>query len=452
MIHYLLEDIIDKEIKMNYTLRKNNDRQITLEQISSMYIILILILPAIYKDNIAFFLSLIYFAMISIYEKLKINRIVIRVILPQILLMFIGMITIFSSIYEFERRDMMRDFIYLIGPIIVMINSYYLIIKIKDIYKIIKIFFYSGFIVAIFHMIKVLPQITTVDSVFELRNISLGYDIVTLSLAIFIIFPNLIRINKLIKIGIVATLIGSTIISSSRTSILYLGIILIISIGISFRKKFFWEKSIKVIISTLIILITLFSICYLIGVENQSFMNKVTEIGTDFNKKILRTFEEIKIEEYNDLADINNNWRGYESYRALTYFKEGKIFQKILGYGFGALIPLNLYIELDGLIYNKVPIIHNGYIYILVKYGIIGLALYIIYFINMILYILKSKYIDRNQMSIKYIGISLVTILLLLTYTSNGIYHVKMLLPYLLLLNIIVFYFKQNKNRYLRRE
>ncbi len=55
-----------------------------------------------------------------------------------------------------------------------------------------------------------------------------------------------------------------------------------------------------------------------------------------------------------------------------------------MGHGAGKRIDLGTDFFLDNQYWRYIPVLHNGFLYILVKTGILGLLLYIIYFINII--------------------------------------------------------------------
>ena len=99
-----------------------------------------------------------------------------------------------------------------------------------------------------------------------------------------------------------------------------------------------------------------------------------------FQEKILKTFDELLIDRYTDIVTINTLWRGYESYRGLEDFMNGSFINKIFGNGFGHLIDLKIIQELGDREFRFVPYTHNGYIYILVKFGLIGMFLYFMFF------------------------------------------------------------------------
>lgn len=74
--------------------------------------------------------------------------------------------------------------------------------------------------------------------------------------------------------------------------------------------------------------------------------------------------------------EINENWRGYEAYRALREFNNYTDIEQILGHGFGTTVDVK---DADFLGMRHIPILHNGYMYMLIKSGYLGIALLILW-------------------------------------------------------------------------
>ena len=88
---------------------------------------------------------------------------------------------------------------------------------------------------------------------------------------------------------------------------------------------------------------------------------------------------EIDKENHQDLWD---NWRAYEAQQAISQMN---YFNFFAGKGFGALIDLEMVSPLNEEGIQYIPIIHNGYIYIFFKTGIIGLIFYLIFLFSIYL-------------------------------------------------------------------
>ncbi|UIF90650.1 O-antigen ligase [Cupriavidus sp. UYPR2.512] len=138
----------------------------------------------------------------------------------------------------------------------------------------------------------------------------------------------------------------------------------------AFWRKRYWKY--LIFVSPLVIA-GLFFLTSSLGESNSSFTEG------SFVEKLARASTEIAISDYDDQQNINLNWRGYESYMALKHFLDGNFANYAFGYGFGELVDVGIYMKLGGEDLRYVPYFHNGYLYLLIKTGIVGLLLYLIF-------------------------------------------------------------------------
>lgn len=99
-----------------------------------------------------------------------------------------------------------------------------------------------------------------------------------------------------------------------------------------------------------------------------------------------RSIEELLFTDSFDARQMLLNWRGFEAYNAQLKFNHSNIINKIFGSGAGATVDLGQSVDMGmGMNYRFIPILHNGFYYILIKYGLLGIAIYtvsILKFIN----------------------------------------------------------------------
>lgn len=93
---------------------------------------------------------------------------------------------------------------------------------------------------------------------------------------------------------------------------------------------------------------------------------------------ILHSTEEMKIQDYTTMADVNSNYRGYEAFCALVEYGSFPPACKVFGGGCGQLVDLGDFSPFE---FSEIPILHNGYPYFLVKIGVVGLLVFLLYFI-----------------------------------------------------------------------
>ena len=107
-----------------------------------------------------------------------------------------------------------------------------------------------------------------------------------------------------------------------------------------------------------------------------------------FMSKLTRSLAEVAVSNYETYADISMNWRGFENFKTLEQYLAGDVLQLLVGQGYGALVDLGFYMALGGdasIDFRYIPVLHNGYGYVLLKYGAIGIILYITFYAKLIL-------------------------------------------------------------------
>ncbi|MBN2039383.1 MAG: hypothetical protein JW864_05040 [Spirochaetes bacterium] len=99
-----------------------------------------------------------------------------------------------------------------------------------------------------------------------------------------------------------------------------------------------------------------------------------------FLYKLVWSFTEIRVGNLSNYEDINTYYRGYEAYKSWITFTEGTFLQKIFGGGYGKLVSLDTEVLLDGKYWSEVPWVHNGFFFILVKQGVLGIIFVLLFF------------------------------------------------------------------------
>lgn len=151
--------------------------------------------------------------------------------------------------------------------------------------------------------------------------------------------------------------------------------------------------------------------------------------SSTFVNKILGSFSELSINDYNTEQDINTRYRGYESFMALKGYMEGDIPDWIFG-GLGKLINLRTFVRLgEDSEFQFIPVLHNGWLYILVKTGIVGVLAYITIFFGLIVFNWK-RYADREGRPIirlfAALSIGCILSLLLTNYIVTAFFNMEM--------------------------
>lgn len=120
-----------------------------------------------------------------------------------------------------------------------------------------------------------------------------------------------------------------------------------------------------------------------------------------FVETLLKTPEEITIQPAENVVEINENYRGHEAYMTMRTIRKGNFEERLGGQGFGATVDMGSYTPLD---MRHIPIMHNGYPYILLKTGWIGMAVYILFGLLLLRLSLKGKdrYLSQDHGTLSF--------------------------------------------------
>jgi hypothetical protein len=316
---------------------------------------------------------------IFIYS-LKLNRSYIKQVYPLLVVLLIGLFGIFGH----ESRHIFRDIIYALTPISLIYIGWWISNKKVTLVSVLKKIIIYAIIFSLIHLFQffINPSLIS-ESADDIRKsvFNPGGNLIILSLIIGLFQYRFKLVNLFPKLFpraiFISILFISTILSFSRTNIIITTIIGISILGVidKFNLKYILNISILIIVFILLI-----------------FSNKLNNVNS-FQGKFAKSTSEIMISDYSEMVDINRNWRGYETYRAGLTFTEGGIIQKVFGNGFGSLVDLGFTMNLAGNEYDKIPILHNGYAYILVKTGVLGVFCYLLFYFSL----LKRSYISINK-------------------------------------------------------
>jgi O-Antigen ligase len=344
----------------------------------------IIIVPGIFSGDIfSTCLVVISFLCLTVSNwKLKISY--LKFITPLLAILCIGLIQIFGH----QAWHTLRDIIYALTPIGVIFIGYFYANHPKNLSVILKTFILIGLIFSLIHLLQfIINPSLLFEKVDELRSNTFkpGGGLVILALIIGVFqyrlgFENLFPRYIPRSIGLLLLLL-SFIFSFSRIG-LVIAITLFLSLAGVFN-RINWKSilSIGLMASGLLYLI---------------LSTPANESGT-FKSKISKTFTEIAVSDYQNAADINMKWRGYETFRALLSFSKEGFIGKILGSGFGSVVDLGLTIQLGTSYLSEIPIFHNGYAYLLVKTGLIGLLCYIIFYFKLLKYALSFTHAENPE-------------------------------------------------------
>lgn len=411
-------------------------KSIKVKNKQTIFISLLLIMSEIINRQLFLFI-VVFYLIVSIFKEgilkkaIKINLYLISIFMIGF---SVGMIQL--AINSYNLRDFVRDISMFFTPIIYITYGIYVRhnknIDIDNIYAaIIK----ASIIIEVRHLFLIFFNIQTILSGGSIRGIGGGGSyITTIAIIILLFYKNNTFSNslnkKINKYVLISFLLILFVCYLSRTHIVILLIGVLINIFVT--KKIKYNQIIGLIVFIAI------SAPIVINIIPKDTLN-------EFINKTFNSFNEISSDlEYWTQKSINDNWRGYEVYRTKELFKEANPSEVLFGFGFGKRVDLNISIYLGKELFTSIPILHNGYYYILLKTGIIGLIIYIIFFIKMALKNYKQIYSDNFDSKLLCI-ISLS--ILFSTLVVSGIYNKGSIFVFCLIIGLS--FYNKNQNHFI---
>lgn len=380
---------------------------------------LLLLLPiAVASAELNILLSLFFLVFVLLDFKVKYTYTFLSSLLPLIIIVVIG--SIISILYKSEFYDYIKDLFVFLKPLLFIVLGYYLVCKIKDKDFLFKLIIYLAILFAIVHLYEVFVYLTKKPFIISsIRYYGGKANYIELFAATIIIvnwkqqlFKFSIKYFSIIKI----ILLISFFFYFSRT--MMVGVFLMV-----FAAKGYFvltKKSIKYlllfIVGGLLFYVFLYSINLERGSEGvEGFLYKIkiapTEIfATDIDKN----------SSHDQLWD---KWRGYEAYKALEQLNDTDLkFGLLLGKGFGSLVDLEFVAPLNDEGVQFIPKIHNGYVNIIFKTGLVGMCFYFLFlfYIYMQSY---TKWDNEKGKTVNYIMSSIAIFYLFSSFIISGIYN-----------------------------
>lgn len=173
--------------------------------------------------------------------------------------------------------------------------------------------------------------------------------------------------------------IASVVVSLSRTWLVALAIMwFAVEGGLNLlRPGTYSERGVRKVVTVSVAIVLICVVVLYVGGK--------TVAGSEFLWKLGRSIEEIAASDYHSQREITLNWRGYESHRALMEYRRSSPLEHLAGKGYGASIDMAIRTVLGGESMRFLPTIHNGWVYLLVKTGIVGVVLYAWFFLRLML-------------------------------------------------------------------
>ncbi|MCA5014096.1 MULTISPECIES: hypothetical protein [unclassified Enterococcus] len=354
--------------------------------ILSLFFSLFLFLAEITNSDVTIFVAVVILLIDFVKRGIYLKD--IRHVSPLLLIVLFG--TVIGVLnYGFFNKDLYRDVYKTLSPVIFILlgaSLYKDNLRKNDLFMSSVVL--SGLFVSLRHIILVIIAVAKQGVGFEIiRGVGGNMSMVTILALVFCLNLKEELSNRLVSIrkSLCILFILSIMLYVSRTTLVVLIPFLLL---FSFRSMNLKKVSLYGIY--IILLVLFFKAISHIDLF-QELINKFTKSFTEINSKYQSW----------DWLTINNNWRGYEIFLVVQQIKYADFFTKLFGFGFGALLDLGVYILLGDNYFSSIPILHNGYYYILYKVGIIGLLLLFVFFILSLYRVIKLC-LRSNEENKKY--------------------------------------------------
>jgi hypothetical protein len=334
-----------------------------------------------------------------------------------------------AGAFQNTLADALKDAWYLLNPIFILISGYLIAREKRRKDDLLAAFVVASFILSAIYIGRFIYNASwTLGSVENLRRVNGDVYVVSFVTPLIVMLARihryplglLDRYKTFVKITVVLCCI-SLVLSFSRT--FWLSAILSIFLAVK-------TSPVKKAITAVLLVAGL--IFFSLASEQATGPR-----GGGISDKIAGSAQELAIRNYDDITDINANWRGYESFMALTTFINGTPANWLFGFGMGKLVDIGfvMYLNEDGIRY--IPIFHNGYIYLLIKSGIVGTALYLIFLASLIKRGMKLSR-SASPSSAFYAHLLVITSVVLgvTTFVVAGFYSKFLTLPIIFILGV----------------
>lgn len=270
----------------------------------------------------------------------------------------------------------LKDAWYYSNPAVVIAVGYVLWCFLQDTRRGLRAFVLAGTLIALFHLAHfgMKPSLLLQSATHIRAAAGRGYNATAVALILLLGFwgrwPERLGLHPALASICLLLCATSAVLSFSRTMALVMVLGILAMAGFFARRE--WLR-----IGALALVATLALAALHSTVDTTSTQAKRSFLG-----KLARSGDELRVQERMTVREINEHWRGYETARGIDTWASGNAWQVIFGRGFGAQVDLGMFQNLSGARgsapVRAIPVFHNGYVYLIVKTGIVGVLLYLL--------------------------------------------------------------------------
>lgn len=368
------------------------------------------------------------------------DRRLLYVLVPFALIIFLGL----ASGVGADRYEYFKDVWYVLNPCIVILVGYILFKGKPDLARGLRIFIIGGLIIGLW---QVRPYFMEPDIIFlpaeQIRRlIGTGFYAPVLALVVLIItmgkWREALRLPPWLGWLFFIVLLTSISLMFSRTALLVVVVGCAAALGVFAKRE--W---LRLGIPLLIFFYSAFTV--------QQFIDTDSAWATrTFAGKLVRSFTEMTVGEYVGAREVGMNFRGHETAQALKQFADSSLPEMLFGRGFAATVDLGISLPLAtnevGELINVrfIGVLHNGYMYILTKTGLMGLILYLV-FLGALYKMARPRAALPNDLVharagklMQFLSVGLLTT----TYVVGGIFNKLDMFPLMLMIGYLLAYFQ----------
>lgn len=390
--------------------------------------ITLLVLSSSGMVGLSFIVCATVVIMFLVRKDLKLNKALVRLCMPLVFLLLVG--SIFA--YKNTAYDVEKDIWYILKIVLWISVGFMSMTYIKSFKALCRLIIIAGALLAIYHLVRVVIHINVlnISELYHLRE-DLGISgslLSILSLVLLVVKRRLFVFPFSLYVILVMLMSLSVLLSVSRVYLVISFVLFLLLKG----KDVFSMKGVLVLSSV-------FAIVFIAVITNPD-----SQLITKFENSI----NEIAVSDYTNKSDINANWRGFEAYRALVTFMSGNAAEKVFGQGLGALIDIGFTMKLGGNDMRFIPMTHNGYMAILVKYGLLGIFIYFYFIYKLLYYKVPQKQNSEEVKVAKKLIASVGIIIFLTTFVISGLFNIYQLDGTLTILGALVYYVSSNQENF----
>lgn len=326
------------------------------------------------------------------------------------IIIFLLAITV-GFFYSYSLYFTIRDITYLLKPITGLLLGYQLFNKhIKNPFQFVV---YAGVSIAVYHLILVgYGFIAGAKNVREIREYGGYFNDFEVYTLVILLFSNQFNLQFSKKRNTIFLLILaiSSFFYLARTNFIQFIILVIALKGIFVLNK----RAIKVVGTTLILVVAGYAaVFYYNPVRNgkgfDEFLYKIKMAPAEaFSTKINR----------DDWKQFNDNYRSYENIRTVEQLSYNESF--LFGEGIGSQVDLKQKVYLGDMELRYISILHNGYMTVLLKTGLLGLGIYLL---SIFFFFRKNNETTEALKNIHYLFIGTGVFLIVSNWVFMGFYN-----------------------------